>query len=493
MIKASDISFSYGGEPVFDGAGFIVGKRQKVGLVGPNGSGKSTLFKLITGTENLSGGNIETHGVTGFVPQEVKRDPELENADSIRIFLDPHSEKPDFELKKLLAGLEAEEVELEAKPINLSGGQKTKLALARALLAQPDILLLDEPTNFMDRAGKHFVMEFLATYPNTVIVISHDLELLDKHIDKVLAVNVHTKKIDEYKGDYSQFIKLKKEREELLKRQILVKQKHIERMEKALSKMTRLTSTKGVRARVRQQKRIRREKATLPEMPRDIAAIKLNLPEPPRVGELPIRAHNISKSYNGNAVVENLSFSVRRGEKLLLIGPNGSGKSTVIKIITGTLKPDSGYIEPGANLKIGYYSQEFENFDLSERVLQMVQHKGKLDEQKARGYLARFMFDEDKVKQRIESLSGGEKTRLSIALVMLENNNLLVLDEPTTYLDPLSQRVILEALKEYKGTVILVSHVEDFVREIKPDRSLFMPEGRVLLWDNELLEKVGEV
>ena len=493
MVKAENISFSYGGESVFDGASFVVGKNQKVGLVGPNGSGKSTLFKLITGKENLSQGNIQVQGTIGFVPQEVKRDPFIEDALSIRRYLDPNSKTHDHDLKKLLSGLEAEAVDLGSKPASLSGGQTTKLALARALLAEPDILLLDEPTNFMDKGGKRFVMNFLATYPKTVILISHDLDLLDKHIDKVLAVNVHTKKIDEYKGDYSQFLKLKKEREELLKRQMLIKQKHIERMEKALSKMVRFTSGKGVRRRVTQQRRIRKEKENLPEMPRELAHIRLSLPEPPRVGELPIRVNGVSKSYGDKIVIKNLNFVVKRGEKFIVVGPNGSGKSTIIKIMVGEVSPSLGSVEQGSNLKIGYYSQEFENFDLNERVLDSILQKGKMDEQKTRGYLARFMFDSEKVMQRIESLSGGEKTRLSIALTLLENNNLLILDEPTTYLDPISQRIILEALKEYKGTIVLVSHVEDFVKEFSPDRALLMPEEKVLLWSDDLLERVSEV
>ncbi len=493
MIKATNISFSYGEKPVFDMANFLVAKNHKVGLVGPNGAGKSTLFKLILGREDLSGGSLSSQGSIGYVPQEVKRDIDLEEADSILDYLDPERKKETHELRKLLSGLELDDMDLDIKPESLSGGQKTKLALARALIKEPDILLLDEPTNFMDIQGRNFVMNFLSNYPKILIVISHDLDLLDHAINKVLAVNNITRKIDEYSGNYTKYQKLKKEKEDLLKREIIVKEKHIKQMEKGLIRMARFTSDKGVRRRVQQKRRIEKEKANLPEMPREVAKMKLNLPEPLRVGELPIRLFDIAKSFGNKKVVENLSFSVKRGEKFLLIGPNGSGKSTVIKIMLGLVTPEHGFVEKADNLKVGYYSQEFENLDLEEKVIDLVRRVGKVDEQRARGFLARFMFDAVKVNQRIETLSGGEKTRLSIALLMLEDNNLLILDEPTTYLDPMSQRIILEAVKEYKGTIILVSHVEEFVKEITPSRGLFMPEGKVKLWENELLNSVNEI
>lgn len=493
MIKADNISFSYGGDPVFDKASFSVGINQKIGLVGKNGSGKSTLFKLILGNEEYSEGHIEIAGNIGFVPQEVKRDQDLESATSIRAYIDPNYKKEDYELKKLFLGLELLGIDLSAKPKDLSGGQKTKLALARALISEPDILLLDEPTNFMDTGGRKFVMTFLAHYPNTVIVVSHDLDLLDKHIDKVLFVNTHSKKIDEYSGNYSQFLILKKEKEDLAKREHKIKLSHIKQLEETIKKGRGFKSKKGARRRTILKRRVAKEKEELPELPPEIKGFKLNLPDPPRIGELPLKAVGISKHYDTKVIIDNLSFSVRRGEKFLLVGPNGSGKSTVIKILMKVINSDSGSVEESLNLKAGYYSQEFETFDLSKTLLDYVSEKGKVTEGTARGFLDRFMFDSNKVRQKIVTLSGGEKTRLSIALLMLGNNNLLVLDEPTTYLDPLSQRIVLEALKEYKGTLILVSHVEDFVKELVPHRALIMPEGIVKLWSDDILDQISEI
>jgi len=492
MISVKDLSFSYGERPLYEGINFIVSKGQKVGLVGPNGSGKSTLLKIFTGKEDGYSGKVKVQGKLALVPQEVKYDPEMEVSNTVREYVNPDETYKDYELKKLFSGLELD-VNLNKKPVNLSGGQKTKLALARALLSEPEILLLDEPTNFMDKAGKKWVMTFLSKYDGTVIVISHDLALMDKAIDKVLAINPAKKTIEEYKGNYTSFIKLKKEKEELLKRQILVKQKHIKQMEEGLKKMTRFSSAKGVRARVRQQRRIEKEKAALPEAPKELRVMKVNLPEPAKVGELPIRAVHLIKAYGALQVLKDVNFAIERGQRVALIGANGTGKSTFIKILMGLLGADNGEVIKNPSVKIGYYSQEFEIFNFSKTVIDTFMDATKTDERFARAFLGRYMFIGDKVFQKVESLSGGEKTRLSIAMLMGRDNNLLVLDEPTTYLDVLSQRIILESLKEYKGAMVVVSHTPEFIKELLPDRAFLFPEEKMVYWDDELLDRVVEV
>jgi ATPase subunit of ABC transporter with duplicated ATPase domains len=232
MISVRNLSYSYGKEPIFSETGFNLLKNQKAGLVGANGSGKSTLFKLITGEEMPDEGKVEADGKILLVPQEVKRDPEMEKASSIRNYLDPKSIKEDYELLRIMSRLELAQFSLDTPPTNLSGGQKTKLAITRALVQEPEILLLDEPTNFLDTEGKNWVMSFLGRYPNTLMVVSHDLNLLDSKIDKILEINLQTKKIDEYAGNYSSYVKLKAEKDELLVRQIHVQEQHITRMKK---------------------------------------------------------------------------------------------------------------------------------------------------------------------------------------------------------------------------------------------------------------------
>ncbi|OGM13788.1 hypothetical protein A3A76_04725 [Candidatus Woesebacteria bacterium RIFCSPLOWO2_01_FULL_39_23] len=492
MFRVSGLTFSFGEKPLYEKVNFVVGEGQKIGLVGPNGSGKSTLLNILIGREEGYNGKIETRGSISLVPQEVKYDADMLASETVREYIDREMKFEGYELHKLFAGLELD-TELGANPNKLSGGQKTKLALARALLSRSDTLLLDEPTNFMDKAGKKWVMHFLSEYQGTVIVISHDLELMDKAIDKVLAINPVTKTIDEYKGNYTQFLRLKKEKEELVKRQILIKQKHITRMEKGLSKMKRLTSGKGVRRRVQQQRRIEKEKLELPALPLDVRKIKMSLPEPSKVGEIPIRTFGLSKSYGDLEVLTNLDFTIIRGERIALIGPNGSGKSTFIKILMGIVEPDAGEVVINPQSKIGYYSQEFETFDFRKRVIDAFVEDTHRDEGFARSFLGRYMFMGDKVFQRIESLSGGEKTRLSIAMLTAKDNNLLILDEPTTYLDVLSQRIILETLKEYGGTMIIVSHTQEFMAELAPQKALLFPEGKMVYWDTDLLDRIIEV
>lgn len=490
MVQVENLNFSYGEAPLYSGVNFIIGRGQKVGLVGPNGSGKSTLLKILTGKEDGYTGRVSVDGNFGIVPQEVKHDSDMEKAENVRNYVDSLQKHPDHEILRLFSGLELN-VALEASPSEFSGGQKTKSAIARALLSAPEILLLDEPTNFMDMAGRKWVMDFLSKYGGTVIVISHDLELMDNSIDKILAVNPATKSIDEYSGNYTDYIRLKREREELLKRQITVKQKHIKQMEEGIHRMTRFTSTKGVRARVRQQRRIEKEKASLPQMPKEIKLMKVNLPTPAKVGELPIRALNLNKSYGDLQVLRDLNFTIERRQRVALIGPNGAGKSTFIKILMNRLEADSGEVIRNPQLKVGYYSQEFETFDFTKSVLDTFVDETKQDERWARAFLGSYMLA-DKVFQKVESLSGGEKTRLSIAMLTGRDNNLLILDEPTTYLDVLSQRIILESLKEYKGTMIVVSHTPEFIKELVPDRAYLFPECKMVFWDDELLDRVEE-
>lgn len=506
MVDVRNISYSYTGDPLFKNLSFTLGENMIVGLVGPNGAGKSTLFKLLTGEYTPSEGKIDIIGTVAYVPQEIKRDSQMEGSKSVREYLvsgleysamslekDSLQAVPDFELQRMLAGLEMADVLLTENPNRLSGGQKTKLALLRALISEPDILLLDEPTNFLDTKGKQWVMNFLGQYPKTVLLVSHDLPLLDKRIEKVLALNRDTHQIEEYKGNYTTFLKLKKQRDEHLKRYIINEQKHIKRMEEGLLKMQRFTSEKGVRQRTNLKRRIEKLKAELPDMPKEAARIKLQLPEPTWVGEVPLRASTIYKSYGDELVLEGVSLSFRRGERIALLGPNGAGKSTFIKILMGNLMQDSGEVYRDEKLDIGYYSQEFEQFNLEKTLLETVREQTEMEEGRCRAFLARFLFTRDKVFQQIKTLSGGEKTRLFVGLLMTRKHNMLILDEPTTYLDVLSQRVILESLKEYTGTMLVVSHTPEFIKELEPNRALLLPENRVEYWDDSLLERVADV
>jgi len=479
MILAKNIFYSYGNNFIFKDASFFVAKNSKVGLVGANGAGKSTLFKLLTKEDFPEDGKLDISGQVMSVPQEVKHDDKMAHAASVRDYLDPTNSHEDYEMLKILAKLELPQIQLDDAPQHFSGGQKTKLAIARALLAEPDILLLDEPTNFLDTAGKAWMMNFLGRYPKTLIIISHDLALLDKNIDKILEVNSLTKQIEEYSGNYSFYVKLKGEREEVLVHQIHTQERRIVEMKKGLLRISGNRSEKGVRQKLNLAKRIEKLVEALPEMPPEAKKIKMKLPDPAWIGELPLMAMGISKSFGDKNVLSNIDFDIKRGERIALIGQNGAGKSTFIKILMDMITPDSGEIVKDDRLNIGYYSQEFETFDFNQTLLETVKDKCQMDEKSLRSLLGRFLFSGDKVFQKVASLSGGEKTRLAIATLLAKNYNLLILDEPTTYLDVLSQRLILEALKSYQGAMLIVSHTPEFITELKPSRRFYLPENKM--------------
>ena len=478
MIRVVDLSYSYGLQPIFSHANFHISANQKVGLVGANGSGKSTLFKLISRKDYPDEGSIETIGSIENVPQEVKEDITLDAATTVREYLDPHNSFADFMLQKHLSGLEMAHVDLLHHPQKLSGGQKTKLAIIRAILKMPDILLLDEPTNFLDQPGKKYISQLLMSYPKSLVIVSHDLSLLDQGISKILAINNHTHEIEEYKGNYTKFVKMKEIADALKIRHITAEQKHIDQMKKGLIKISHVKSEKGVRQKLNLQHRIEKMEESLPEMPPLAKKIKLNLPPPAHVGTLPLWVKNISKSYGSKEILTNVSLDIHRQERIAIIGANGAGKTTLIKIIMGIINPDSGEIVKDELLSIGYYSQELETLDYDKTLYQTLKEASSLPEGTVRSMLAKFLFSGDKVFQEVGLLSGGEKTRLSIATLLAKNHNLLILDEPTTYLDVLSQRVILESLKDYQGALLIVSHNPEFLSELKLHRKLHLPQNR---------------
>lgn len=486
MISVHNLSFSYNAHLVFDDISFAIPSGQKVGLIGPNGAGKSTLLKLLCQELLPDKGKIEVIGSIGVVPQEVKHDPIMEASNTIREYLDPENTHHDYELFKMMAGVELSDLNLESSPRDLSGGQKTRLALSRALLAEPDILLLDEPTNFLDLAGKKWVMNFLSNYPRTLILISHDLELLDKDITKILFVDSTQNKVEEYKGNYTQALSRRAEKEGLLRKQVHTESRNIQKLEEAIKKV-------GVKQRIVLQNRVARMKDKLPDLPPEVRSIKFKLPDPAIVGMIPIKATNVSKSYQDKKIFENVNLTIERGEKVALIGPNGVGKSTLIKILMGIIQPDSGEVVKDPSLKVGYYSQEFETMDFKKTILETARGEGDLPDSLIRPILGRFLFPSHKVNQEIGTLSGGEKTRLSIALFLLQDYNLLILDEPTTYLDVMSQSIILQVLKEYKGALLIVSHTEEFIKELKPNRALLLPENYFDYWSENFLEHVSDV
>lgn len=492
MIQVQHITFSHAGTPLYEGASFSVPKRKKAGLVGLNGAGKSTLFQLLLGNHWPDEGRVRVEGSVGYVPQEVSQDPIQQQAGSVRDYLRLSSPLPDHRLRELMDRIELPHLDLDALPRSLSGGQKTKLALLFTLLKKPDVLLLDEPTNFMDQAGKKWVMNWLAGYQSTLMIVSHDLDLLDRHIDKIIYINTQTKLFEEYTGTYSKFKKLKADKDAHLTRYIKNQQRSLKRLEKSVERLKQSSAEKVVRQRVILERRIARIEESLPPLPQEIVRIKLQLPEPAHLGELPVSVSHLTKAYSHTKVLSDCSLSIRKGERVALIGKNGAGKSTLLKAILGLVPVDGGEIKLDPHLFPGYYSQELEILDGSKSLFETLIEQGTMSEGQVRAFLAKFMFGADTLKQRVGSLSGGEKTRLSIALLMQQPYNLLVLDEPTTYLDGLSQRIILEALKVYRGTMVVVSHTPEFLLGLKPHKALLLPDERFLYWDDTFAHQARE-
>jgi len=493
MIQVKAISFSHTGEFLYEEASFSLPKNKKAGLVGLNGAGKSTLFNLIMKKEWPEEGKVIVEGSVMLVAQEVKNDKLQKKAKSVREYLLSARSNRDGVLLGLMKNMELENISLEDTPSKLSGGQKTKLAILHAVLSEPDILLLDEPTNFLDVAGKRWVMHWLSNYKKSLIVVSHDLDLLDRHIDKVIYINKQTKKFEEYTGNYSKFKRLKADRDAHLTRFIKNQQQQMKRMQKSVEKLRRSNVEKVIRQRVQLERRIQKIQDNLPELPQELVRIKLNLPTPAHIGSMPLIVKSISKSYGEKQVLEDVNFSIHKGQRIALIGQNGAGKSTLIKAILGLSEPDSGEIILDEKAKIGYYSQEMEDFDPNLSLFETMQTRTRATDGQIRSFLARFMFAGDAWLQTVGSLSGGEKTRLSMATLMLQDFNFLILDEPTTYLDVLSQRIILDALKKYTGTILIVSHTPDFLKELKPKKALLLPEEKFVFWESSLLEKTSEM
>lgn len=479
MIKVENLLFKWTDKAIFDGVSFVVNNGEKVGLVGINGAGKTTLFKIISGLEQADEGRILVDGKITFVPQEIKNDPIMDSSKNIFDYLNA-PQKADYEIRRVLSGLGLEKLEFNDEAKVLSGGQKTRLALARAILSEAKILLLDEPTNFLDEKGKKWVADFMARFKGTILVISHDLELLSTSLNKIFYINPQTKKIDVYSGNYGDFVKLKEEKEGLLKRQVETEVKHLKQMKKGLIKMAHFKSKKGIRIKLMIQRRVEKMEAEMPELPPEAKRIKLILPEPLWVGELPIYAKNVSKSFGQKKVLERVNLTIKRGERTALLGPNGVGKSTLIKIILGDLNPDEGEVVRDEKLKWGYYCQELSDLKPEISLMDTIKElNGGLTEGQIRSLLGKMLFPGEKVFQKVAGLSGGEKTRLSIAKLLAQNFNFLVLDEPTTYLDPLSQRLILDSIKSYRGALLIVSHNPEFIEELDVDQKLYLPENKI--------------
>src|SRR5438270_4254038 len=530
MLQVNNVSLSYGPRLVLDDVSFTVAPREKAGLIGVNGAGKSSLLKIVARVQEADSSTVMLPRSHGYLSQDVAHDygtadgqgtsvrnfifsstglntainsyetlthkiAEAANDADLPILL-KHFEQAqdtldrlgyydaDARAEQLLAGLNLDGVTLDRQVSTLSGGQKTKLALARLLFQAPDLLLLDEPTNFLDVEATAWLMDFLERYQGALLIISHDLDLLDRSINKILRLNEFTHKLEEYKGNYSSYIKLAGDALALMERTKTQQEREITRLRKTSEKLRGYGATR-VSQRIAMDKRIATLETSKPNLPQNSRRIKIDFPMRQQSGQLVVRAEKLTKRYGSKEIFRNISFQIERGQRMVIVGLNGAGKTTLLRTLLGITELNAGTVTLSDRVRLGYYAQENEGLDYENTLLGEATAVLPEDPKRVRGILGRFLFSGSRVFQEVGTLSGGEKTRLALAKMVLAGPNLLVLDEPTTHLDVLSRTIIGEALGDYNGTIIAVTHDIEFVRHLNPSTLLLMPEGKVLPYKTE--------
>lgn len=498
MLSIYKISLNRGNKQILKDISLTLAANEKVGLVGVNGAGKSTLLKIIANLEESDLGKISFKGTISYLAQEAHKEMCINNFSNLTIgeylIIEKNIDVQEWEIKKFLNNLKMEDKDCDSKLAELSGGQKIKIEIIRMILEKADLLILDEPTNFLDISSAEWLMRYLNTYPKAVLVVSHDLRLMNKGISRIWYLNERTHDIESFRGNYDQFLKIKALRDEFLVKQLMQEERKVKKTFELAQNLSGRKSIKEKRKSARkfeQAKELKKGIEDLKEKMIKEKKMRLNIPVPKQSNRLVLEVEHISKAYiNGKKVLKDISFNAQRYDRFAVIGKNGAGKTTLLKILAGKLKQDGGTYKWGYNTLVGYYSQENEELDYSKTVLENVSHLdwGTIDKRK---FLGSFLITGEMVDQKVSTLSGGEKTRLALAKLFAGGHNVLLLDEPTTYLDPESQKILLEALKSYKGTIILVSHEPKFVRDLEIDKVLLMPEEYLGYYKEEYIDRVG--
>lgn len=520
-------------ETIYEDANFHINENDKVGIIGVNGAGKTTLFRLILKELSLDSGSlsIDKNKRIGYLPQEIILEDKKKNVfdyllearpiklleeklvklyeevaiaeekDQNKILNQISKTQSQLEyydvynaegiLMEIIANMEIEDRLLDMKLADLSGGQKSKIAFAHLLYSNPEIMLLDEPTNHLDSVTREYITNYIKKYKGMVLIISHDIDFLNAIISKTLHIDKLTKKIDVYLGNYSDYLKKSKALKE-------ARDKLIDKQEKEVDKLRSIvlqySNSSGKRKRMAQsrEKLLEKKMENLISRDKKQKVVKLNI-KPNREGsKIPVKVNNIAFGYTEDNLFNNLSFVINSNERFLIVGENGVGKSTLLKLLIDELKPKEGNIWFGSKTDIAYYAQEQEELELEKTVLENVDDSD-FSEKELRTVLGSFLFHGDEVFKKVKYLSPGERARIMLCKIMLKKANLLLLDEPTNHLDPDTQRIIGDNFKDYEGTIILVSHNPAFVENIKIDRMLILPSGKITNYDKNILEHYHEL
>jgi ATP-binding cassette subfamily F protein 3 len=479
MLTLADVSKSYGTRELFAAVSLFVARTDRYGLVGPNGAGKSTLFHLILGEEQPDEGIIEwERGADfGFLPQESapvgdetilaiatsgkKLVPESDDDYDIDWTLEPRA-------KKILAGLGFREEDHDQPAKSFSGGWVMRAHLARLLVSEPALLLLDEPTNHLDLEALLWFQDYLTRYPGGLLIISHDREFLNTLCTGILELRGGA--LNKYTGNYDDYLAEKDARKEQQAALFKNQQREIAHLQRFVDRFGAKASMAS-RAKSK-EKQIERLKEVAVEEPwEDLKRINFRFPQPPRSGLKVVTLQGVQQAYGDHVVYRGLNFEAERGQKIVLVGPNGAGKSTLLKILADVVPIQGGSRELGSNVVPGYFAQNRADnvkLDLTvlENVMELRTAENQLTEQQARAVLGGFLFRKDDVFKKVSVLSGGEKSRLALARLLVNPPNLLLMDEPTTHLDIPSIDALVNALKNYEGTLIFISHDVYFIRTL---------------------------
>ena len=505
MISLDNLTVSYGGWTLFDGISFLINEKDRIGLVGKNGAGKTTLLRIITGEQQPTEGAVSINGecTIGYLPQQMrvadtttlKAETEKAFDEVLRLEAEIASlttqiaERTDYEseeyadllhklndaqdhyhilggdtreadIEKTLLGLGFKRTDFDRATSEFSGGWRMRIELAKLLLRRPSIFLLDEPTNHLDIESIQWLEEYLKSYNGAVLLISHDRAFLDNVTTRTVEISLGH--IYDYKVPYSKFVELRAERRAQQMAAYENQQKLIEKTEEFIEKFRyKPTKSNQVQSRIKQLERL--ERIEVEE--EDLATLNIKFPPAPRSGQIVAEIKDVGKSFGEKHIFSGANFTIERGQKIALVGRNGEGKTTMARMIIGELEQTLGTIKLGANVNIGYYAQnqddlmdgEFTVFDTLDRVA-----VGDI-RTRLRDILGAFLFRGEDIDKKVKVLSGGERSRLAMARLMLEPYNLLVLDEPTNHMDMRSKDILKRAIQKYDGTVIVVSHDRDFL------------------------------
>lgn len=505
ILACQNISKAFGTNEILKDASFHIEEREKAALVGINGAGKSTLFKIIVGEMTADTGEvILSKGKTlGYLAQHqdltgdltiyeevlqakqdlirmeerlraLEEEMKHEQGERLEELMNTYTRlSHTFELENgyayrsevvgVLKGLGFEPEEFEKKVSTLSGGQKTRVALGRLLLTKPDVILLDEPTNHLDMESIAWLEGYLLNYSGAVFIVSHDRYFLDRVVTKI--VEIDAGKVTTFEGNYSAYSQKKAMLREAAYHAWMNQQQEIRHQEEVIAKLKSFNREKSIRRAESREKML--DKMEVLEKPSEVRT-DMRIRLEPRVtsGNDVLRVSNLSKSFPGQPLFSDLNFEIRRGERVAIIGNNGTGKTTILKILNGVVAPDGGQIELGTKVQIGYYDQEHQVLHMDKTIFQEISDTYPyLTNTEIRNVLAAFLFTEDDVFQPIHTLSGGERGRISLAKLMLSNANFLILDEPTNHLDIVSKEILEQALRDYTGTVLYVSHDRYFINQ----------------------------